>query len=485
MPASRRRELNRLSEWRSRSRTSPKGVTRRRSRRSPARSAAPRCSTATPTRSTTAPCSRSPRPTMRLVAALAAGARACVERIDMNAHNGRPPVRRRARRLPAGLAHRRASASRRSELALETAAEIATLGVPVFLYGELATAPERRERAFFRRGGLERARAGGCARASSCARHRARRSPTRRAGATLVTARPPLAAFNVELDTADVEVARAVAAELRESGGGLAGVRAVGVDLDGVAQVSTNVHDPAAVPLADRDRARPRAGRRARCAAGRAARSSGSCPRRRSRDLPADVPLRGFDAGPARARAAPRRPRIGSRSDTLSAHGADEEATSPQASGNADRRASTPGARADARAPARRPSRAARQKQSSKREAVDPRDLPPTWSGAFKRGLIGAGVFFLLVLAAFQRPVGARRWSLSVAMLAMYVPLGYYIDRFMYRRRHAPAAGRPRGQAPAGLSGATVGGDGRPLLHRRPGGRELLRRCAATAPTAA
>ena len=76
----------------------------------------------------------------------------------------------------------------------------------------------------------------------------------------------------------------------------------------------------------------------------------------------------------------------------------------------------------------------ARQKQSSKKKRVDPRDLPPTWSGAFKRGLIGAAVFFLLFWLAFQRPVGGAA-VLSIAMLAMYVPLGYYIDRFMYRRR--------------------------------------------------
>ena len=73
--------------------------------------------------------------------------------------------------------------------------------------------------------------------------------PHPRGGATLVTARRPLAAFNVELDTADAEVARQVAVGLRESGGGIPSVRAIGVDLDGVAQVSTNIHDPIAVPL--------------------------------------------------------------------------------------------------------------------------------------------------------------------------------------------------------------------------------------------
>ena len=66
-----------------------------------------------------------------------------------------------------------------------------------------------------------------------------------------MTARPPLAAFNVELDTGDVAVAREIAAELRETGGGLPGVRALGLSVDDArTQVSTNVHDPAAVPLA-------------------------------------------------------------------------------------------------------------------------------------------------------------------------------------------------------------------------------------------
>jgi glutamate formiminotransferase/glutamate formiminotransferase/formiminotetrahydrofolate cyclodeaminase len=75
--------------------------------------------------------------------------------------------------------------------------------------------------------------------------------PHPRAGATLVTARPPLAAFNVELDTAELEIARSVAAGLRESGGGLKGVRAIGLALEsGRAQVSTNVEDPVGTTLA-------------------------------------------------------------------------------------------------------------------------------------------------------------------------------------------------------------------------------------------
>jgi glutamate formiminotransferase len=115
------------------------------------------------------------------------------------------------------------------------------------------------------------------------------------AGATLVTARPPLAAFNVELDSGDVDVARAVAGKLRESGGGPPGVRAIGLGLSsGRVQVSTNVHDPIAVPLGDVvERVRE-------LAAGLGvapveAELIGLAPRAALRDYPADVPIRGFE----------------------------------------------------------------------------------------------------------------------------------------------------------------------------------------------
>jgi glutamate formiminotransferase len=74
--------------------------------------------------------------------------------------------------------------------------------------------------------------------------------PHRTAGATLVAARPPLGAFNVELDSDDLDLGRAVAAGLRESGGGLTGVRAIGLPLSGGrVQVSTNIQDLTTTPL--------------------------------------------------------------------------------------------------------------------------------------------------------------------------------------------------------------------------------------------
>jgi glutamate formiminotransferase len=71
------------------------------------------------------------------------------------------------------------------------------------------------------------------------------------AGGVLVGARRPLIAFNVNLLTDDVEVARAIAAVIRESGGGFPGLRALGLALPsrGLVQVSMNVEEPDRVAL--------------------------------------------------------------------------------------------------------------------------------------------------------------------------------------------------------------------------------------------
>ena len=176
--------------------------------------------------------------------------------------------------------------------ALEAAEAIAALEIPVFLYGELASSEERRERAFFRRGGpAELARR---MKEGEIAPDMGPAEPHPSAGATLITARPPLVAFNLELDTDDLEIARAVAAQLRESGGGLAGVRAIGIALADRAQVSTNVHDPIAVPLGIViERARELAG--AHGAALVAGEVVGLVPAAALRELPEDLLLGGFD----------------------------------------------------------------------------------------------------------------------------------------------------------------------------------------------
>ncbi len=135
----------------------------------------------------------------------------------------------------------------------------------------------------------------GCGwRRASCAPDFGPALPHRTAGATLVTARPPLAAFNVELDSGELELARAVAAGLREAGGGLPGVRAIGLLLaSGRAQVSTNVHDPLAVPLGAvvervRELAAPLGARPVE------AELVGLAPSAALAGYPGDVPIRGF-----------------------------------------------------------------------------------------------------------------------------------------------------------------------------------------------
>ncbi len=181
--------------------------------------------------------------------ALVRGAGACSVMIDMRRHEGAHPCIGALDVCPlvytTGAEH---EAARRT--ALDVARGIGSEGIPVFLYGELATADERRERAYFRHGGL--AALGGRMASEDLAPDYGPTKPHPSAGATLVTARPPLAAFNVLLMDADPEAARAIAASLRESGGGLPGVRAIAVDLGAAGmQISTNVHDPIALPLAD------------------------------------------------------------------------------------------------------------------------------------------------------------------------------------------------------------------------------------------
>jgi glutamate formiminotransferase len=223
--------------------------------------------------------------------ALIDGAEACIARIDMSEHDGEHPCIGALDVCPVvWLAPETQETAR--EIALDVTLALGELGVPVFFYGELAAAPERRERSYFRHGGLrgltERMRVGEL---------RPDFGPTEphpTAGATLVTARTPLAAFNVELDTGEVEVAAAVAAELREAGNGMTGVRAIGIDLGERAQVSTNIHDPYRVSLgAVIERVRALAAEHgARPVAGEVV---GLVPEATVADLPEDVPLRGFD----------------------------------------------------------------------------------------------------------------------------------------------------------------------------------------------
>lgn len=229
-------------------------------------------------------------PQGRLATALLAGVREAVARIDLRRHAGLHPRVGALDVAPVVYLHEghRGAASAEALTAAGLIGE--ELELPIFLYGALATAPERRERAALRAGsapGLsERLERGEL----SPDFGPARAHPS--AGALLVTARPPLVAFNLDLATDDLELARRIAADLREGApGGLPGVRAIGLLLParGRAQVSFNVHDHRAAPLAELV-----AAVRARAPVAEAE-LVGLAPAAALEGFPAGVPLRGFD----------------------------------------------------------------------------------------------------------------------------------------------------------------------------------------------
>jgi glutamate formiminotransferase len=180
-----------------------------------------------------------------LVEALVAGVACARERIDLRRHEGAHPRIGAADVVPL-VAIAPGDTERAQAAALEAARRIGELGLPVFLYGGPGRGP-----AFFRRGGPEELQRRVDAGELAPDFGPGRLDPS--AGAVLVGARRPLVAFNVNLRTDDVEVARAIAATLRETGGGFPGVRALGLDLPraGLVQVSMNVEDWEAAALQD------------------------------------------------------------------------------------------------------------------------------------------------------------------------------------------------------------------------------------------
>ncbi len=181
----------------------------------------------------------------QLVESLLAGIAVARERIDLRTHEGAHPRTGAADVVPVvPLRPGEMGAARDTALAL--ARRIGEeLDLPVFLYGESGSG---RGPAFFRRGGpavLQQRIEAGELEPDFGPREL---HPT--AGGVIVGARRPLIAFNVDL-RGSVEVAREVAALVRERGGGFPGVRALGLDLPraGVAQVSMNVEDWEAAAL--------------------------------------------------------------------------------------------------------------------------------------------------------------------------------------------------------------------------------------------
>lgn len=180
-------------------------------------------------------------------AALAAMRRA-VELIDMNMHRGEHPRLGAVDVIPfvpiAGVTMEECV-----EMAHALGREIwEGLRVPVFFYAEAATHPERRRLPDIRKGEYEGLSEKLADPAWTPDVGDPRPHPT--AGATVVGARHPLIAYNINLSTDDVEVARTVARAVRESSGGLVSVQAMGVrSEDGRAQVSMNLLDHTKTPV--------------------------------------------------------------------------------------------------------------------------------------------------------------------------------------------------------------------------------------------
>lgn len=176
---------------------------------------------------------------------------AAVACIDLRQHQGQHP-RMGAVDVVPFIPLRNMSMTEAIDFSREAAARIANeLGLPVFLYEESATRPERRNLASIRRGQFE-----GMAAKIKEPEWRPDFGPAEihpSAGVTAVGARMPLIAFNVNLQTADLSIADAIARKVRESSGGLPCCKAIGVELaeQGVVQVSMNMTDYTRTGLAE------------------------------------------------------------------------------------------------------------------------------------------------------------------------------------------------------------------------------------------
>jgi glutamate formiminotransferase len=172
-----------------------------------------------------------------------------VQRIDLRQHQGEHP-RMGAVDVVPFIPIEGATMADCVALARSVAEAVAErYGVPVFLYEEAATAPHRKNLEDIRRGEFE-----GLARKMTDAQWRPDFGPAEphpSAGASVVGARMPLIAYNVNLGTSDLEIAKRIAKGIRHSSGGYRFVKAMGVMLEArrIAQVSINMTDFKRTPL--------------------------------------------------------------------------------------------------------------------------------------------------------------------------------------------------------------------------------------------
>jgi glutamate formiminotransferase len=175
------------------------------------------------------------------------GVSRAAELIDMNHHRGGHPRMGAADVVPF-VPVRGVTMEECVDLARQLGERVGSeLGIPVYLYEAAATRPDRCNLADVRRGeyeGLREEIASDPDRAPDY-------GPARigSAGATAIGARPPLVAFNVYLSTADMAPVRAIARVVRYSSGGLRYVKALGLLVEGQAQVSMNLTDYRGTPI--------------------------------------------------------------------------------------------------------------------------------------------------------------------------------------------------------------------------------------------
>lgn len=172
------------------------------------------------------------------------------ELIDMEQHQGEHPRIGAADVIPL-IPISGVSMEECVELARELGRDIGEkLGIPVYLYEEAATRPDRKNLAHVRRGEYE-----GLKEAIKTPERQPDFGPAQmhpRAGAVAVGARPPLVAYNINLGTDKVEIAKAIARTIRGSSGGYPSIKALGVLIEetGKAQVTINVCNYKEVSLA-------------------------------------------------------------------------------------------------------------------------------------------------------------------------------------------------------------------------------------------
>ena len=174
--------------------------------------------------------------------AVIASVKAALEKIDLTCHQGQHPRMGAVDVIPF-IPIRDCGIKDADNLAREVGQAMGELGQPVFLYEKSASTPLRENLADVRRGEFEGLK--------EKMKHPDWKpdfgpsAPHPTGGATAVGARMPLVAFNVNLGTDKLEIAKAIAKKMRHSSGGFRYIKAMGVMLEDrqIAQVSMNVTD--------------------------------------------------------------------------------------------------------------------------------------------------------------------------------------------------------------------------------------------------